>query len=488
MRCCISAAAVVLLMLVPMLRAQEQPVPAPPPAAEPDQAYFGQHIQRSMALLATSSKQRQWPVKVLIYGQSITGSTVLTRMIEAFLRQRYPFAALTLENRSIGGFGADRLVRTMEHDVLPFYPDLLIFHVYGGELTGDLEGIISNVRRYTTADIVIFNHHQNGDGKAELELGPKTIRYLAQKYDCELVDVTAQWPRYLEENHFVPSRMLRDNVHPNPDGLALLTTLIGRHLQFNPLSPSGSGMNTVRWYAAKRPLDEGVADEIVFTGPAWKLDDRGAIGDSPGSGLRLQFEGNRVDAIEAHVKGGVAPGTAKILIDGKPPSQNPRLYALTLPSKGPETWFPCIRRVRSEALPLLEDWTLRITEINADASRIRFQVTGSKTGPDGDGVSWERFVSKSRRVVIESRDWMLADIMKIFKQTAPPAVGYEVKWSVLAQSADTYKPEKTGDAGKVYAITLAQGLTNAVHTIEIVPNGDGPVPIEALQVYRPPLK
>ena len=183
-----------------------------------------------------------------------------------------------------------------------------------------------------------------------------------------------------------------------------------------------------------------------------------------------------------------ATGTAKVLIDGKPPSQNPKLYALTLPSRGPETWFPCIRRVRAGALPLVEDWTMRITEINSDASRFRFQVTGSKTGPDGEGTSWEDFVSKSRRVAIEARDWMLADIMKIFKQTAPPPVGYEVKWSVLPQSTDTYTPAAASDAAKVYATMLAQGLTNGVHTLEIIPNGDGPVPIEAIQVYRPPMK
>ncbi|MCU1232146.1 MAG: hypothetical protein JWP63_113 [Candidatus Solibacter sp.] len=476
------------LIMTVALCAQEPAVPAPPPSPEPNQALFGQHLQRSMALLDTSSKQRRWPVKVLIYGQSITGSSLLTKMIDTFLRQRYPFADITLENRSIGGFGADRLVRTMEHDLVSYYPDLLIFHVYGGERTGDLERIVSNVRRFTTSDIVLLNHHQNGDGKADLEFGPKVLRYLAQKYDCELVDVTANWPRYLEENHFPSTRMLRDNVHPNPDGLALLTTLVGRHLIFNPLSPSPSGMSTVRWYEARRPLEEGGTNEITFTGAPWKSDTEGVIGDAAASALRLQFEGNRIDAVEAHTKAKVVPGTAKILIDGKPPSQNPRLYAVTLPSRGPETWFPCIRRVRFESLPLVEDWTLKITEINEDATRFRFQVAGSKTGPDGEGVSTENFTSRSKRVVIESRDWMLADIMKIFKQKAPPPVGYEVKWSIVAQFTDTWKPEQAADSAKVYATTLAQGLSNGPHTLELIPNGDGPIPVEAIQVYRPPMK
>ena len=152
----IAKSAIPVVLLCAALRAQEPVVPAPPPSPEPNQAFYGQHLQRSMALLDTSSKQRRWPVKVLIYGQSITGSSLLTKMIDTWLRTRYPFAEITLENRSIGGFGADRLVRTMEHDLVPYYPDLLIFHVYGGERTGDIERIVSNVRRFTTSDIVLL--------------------------------------------------------------------------------------------------------------------------------------------------------------------------------------------------------------------------------------------------------------------------------------------------------------------------------------------
>jgi hypothetical protein len=90
------------------------------------------------------------------------------------------------------------------------------------------------------------------------------------------------------------------------------------------------------------------------------LDGEGVIGNSSHSTLKLKFVGSRVDAIAAHVKGLSATGTARVLIDGKPPSTDPHIYAITLPSKGPGTWFPAIRRIDSEKLPLLEDWTLRI--------------------------------------------------------------------------------------------------------------------------------
>lgn len=477
----------ILLIAAGLCRAQESAPPLPPPVDEPQQAFYGGRIQRSMTLLATSSKERRWPVRVLIYGQSITGSTVLTGMIEKFLRERFPYADLQLENRSIGGFNADRLVRTAWHDLYPFYPDLLIFHVYGGEKTGDLERLLSNVRRYTTADIVLFNHHQTRDRKADLEFAPKVFRALSEKYNFELVEISTEWPAYLEKNNLDPARLLRDNVHPNQDGLALLTTFIGRHLRYNPLLPAGSGIEMVRTYEAKRPLEEAL-DEITFGGAPWELDRQGAVGRSPSSPLRLRFEGNRVDIVAAYMKDGPARGTAKILIDGKPPSQDIRAYAVTLPSRGPQTWFPCIRRVTYRSMPLVEDWTLRITEIDATAVRFRFEVTGSKTGPDGAGNSWEPFVSKSGRVVIEPRDWMLADIMKIFKQTTPPPVGYEVKWSVKPMHVDEYRAPETTDPAKVYVETVAQGLTNGPHMLEVVPNGDGVVPIESIQVYRPPMK
>ncbi len=38
-----------------------------------------------------------------------------------------------------------------------------------------------------------------------------------------------------------------------------------------------------------------------------------------------------------------------------------------------------------------------------------------------------------------------------------------------------------------YAVTLAQGLTNAKHTLCLIPNDDGPLVIKAFRVYRPPL-
>lgn len=456
-----------------------------PPSDEPYQAFYGGHIQRAMTLLETSSAEHRWPVRILLYGQSIVGSTDFTRDLDNYFHREFPYADIHLENRAIGGFMADRLFRTAAHDLYPYYPDLLIFHVYGGQDTGDLERIISNVRRYTTADIVLFNDHRQRDHEIS-EASAAYFRFLAAKYDCELVDVSTEWPRYLNEHHLEPREMLRDAVHPNADGYVLLSELIERHLKYNPLFP-GAWVNMVRTYEVKRPLVEGAADEIQLTGEGWTVRDDGAAGTSSNGRLHLGFTGNRVDLIAGHTKDGEKLGTAQILIDGKAPSANPAAIYLTRPSEGPHTWFPAIKRVSHDAPLIPEEWTLRITAINSDATKFSFEVNGSKTGPDGKGTNDKPFRSKSGRVSIDPSDWMLADIMKIFKQTVPPPVGFEVHWSAVPLYVDEYRAMIATEKGHVYATTLTQGIRNGKHTLEIVPNSDGAVPIQSIEVYRPPL-
>ena len=112
--------------------------PAPEPS--PDASFWGSRIQRTMTLLSTSSEKSRNPVKILFYGQSITARS-WWKDVKADLEKRFPHAPLIIENRSIGGHTAPALVRNAVHDLYWFYPDLVVFHVYGGERTGELEQI-----------------------------------------------------------------------------------------------------------------------------------------------------------------------------------------------------------------------------------------------------------------------------------------------------------------------------------------------------------
>ena len=68
--------------------------------------------------------------RVLFYGQSITAQP-WTSVVQKRLIERYPNIDFEFANPAIGGFISTALVRSAEHDLYPWVPDLLIFHVYG---------------------------------------------------------------------------------------------------------------------------------------------------------------------------------------------------------------------------------------------------------------------------------------------------------------------------------------------------------------------
>ena len=53
---------------------------------------------------------------------------------------------------------------------------------------------------------------------------------------------------------------------------------------------------------------------------------------------------------------------------------------------------------------LLEEWTREARKDAANEKLFTLTLSGSKTGPDGEGRSDAKFVSKSGRVVIEPED------------------------------------------------------------------------------------
>jgi len=457
--------------------------PMPAPAA--DEALFGARLIRSATLLATSCPERRWPVKILIYGQSISGSQIFTEQMSAYLKEKFPYADISLENRSIGGFGGDRLIRTAVHDVYTACADLIIFHVYGGEQHGELEQFFTNVRRYTTADILLMNHHLSGNQTEYIPSSYQYLRYIANKYNCELADISTEWMKYLSDNHLKTADLLRDGTHPNRNGNWLLAYLVGRHLQYNPLFP-GEWQNRIQTCFATSAYDHNPDNPLAFKGQPWNITDGVPTGVTKQGTLKLTFYGNRVDVIAGQLQNGKNGGTAHVIIDGKADSDKNLPYAITRPGHGPGTWFPAIKRVSHQSPLLPEKWLLKIDKINPDSTVWFFTVKGSLTGIDGSGRSDQPFVSKSGRVVIDVADYMFTDIKKGFKVMTP--VGFEVNWSVVPLFQSTYNAPVIADKAKMYKTTLVQGLKNGPHTLELIPNGDGSVPVEAFEIHRPPIQ
>jgi len=424
----------------------------------------GAALQRTMTLLATSTPDHRNPVRILFYGQSLTKQD-WARSVANNLRERFPYADLTIANRSIGGYSSPFLIRTLPHDVYAYYPDLIIFHDYGDENL--YEQIIAAIRSHTTAEILL----QSDRASPPPASGPDSAGWherhslewlpgLAQRFGLEWADLWRPWSAYLEQNHLQPADVLRDGAHYTLQGDDMVAQITNRYLVYLPGLASGS-RKMVRSYEIGRDLD-------------WR-----------NGRLKLQFEGNRIDAI-----GGWGNpfhgGEAEVWIDGKRPSQFPELYSLTLPTDTFAVDWPAINRVSFAKPPIVEEWTLRVIESSEGDSRVRFEVIGSRTGPDGQGISTEPFLSKSGRVVIQPEDWAMKRAFDLKHVPTPP--GFEIHWRVEAQFLDTYREERVDDPSREISHTLASGLPNGTHTLELVAKGAFPPVLRALRVYEPPYK
>ena len=193
--------------------------------------------------------------------------------------------------------------------------------------------------------------------------------------------------------------------------------------------------------------------------------------------ITFPFDGTRVDLI------GLAANVS-VRIDGKKPSEIPELYSFTRVSGFPGSSWPCLLKVDSQKPRLAEDWTLAVTEASPDLKTLKFELTGSKTGPDGAGTRAENFVSKSGRVAINTNDWNLDFCYKVFKRTLP--ANHKMKWRAVLNGQDDVKPAGAPAPGIESATTLAHGLPNGKHTLELL--SDSQPTITALRVYRPSMK
>jgi hypothetical protein len=457
-------------------------IPALPPVA--DEATFGRRIQRTMNLLATSTPEKRNRVRILFYGQSITQGMHSREMINV-LRSRFPWAIIDFENRAIGGFGASSLVRVGAHDLYPRDADLLIFHVYGDAKS--LDTIFGNVRRRNSSEILVYTHHYNWVNdpeklKAKLEyLARDTVGWhkLAEKYQMELAPVNRDWPLFFRAHDWGLNEVMGDtvhsNVHHNTAGHALLASLVLRNFRHHPDGPVPFP-DAVKRVAASGVVSKG----------AWQREGEGVRATAKGASLKLSFVGNRVDLLPLPTQ---TPGTARILIDGKSPREFRELYSCTRPSEGPYIWMPAIKRIGfgEKAIPQVESWTLTPLNVDLKKKTLSYRLAGSVTGPDGEGSKAADFVSSSGRIKLSKRDFNIIWPCTYRKKDKLPE-GYTVTWDVRALFVDPWRPAAHADSTYEAPVTLVQGLSNGPHTLEIIANGDGEIPIKALLVRQPPLK
>lgn len=425
-------------------------------ADNPSAAY----IQRTMKMLEASTEENPAQVRVLFYGQSITAQA-WTQLLQKQLAQRYPTVKFEFRNAAIGGYESSVLIRTADHDLYPWYPDLLFFHVYGP--MDKYEEIVKRVRERTSAEIVIWTSHLNivsPDKPTEIntthdERAVK-IRAVAPKYNCLLIDLREKWRKHLADNGLAVKDLLSDSVHLNPQGCELYAKLIGEELVRVPeLGDNPTAAGTITTIAASAP----------------------GVTRGPDGSLTLRFTGNRVVAVSDGT--GAADAKATVLLDGKPMDSVKELWAISRPSVGPAgIWMPAVNNIAFEQPLVEEDWTLTcLPDSTPDGQKIHFRVQGSVTGEDGEGWSTERFVSRSQRAIIEPTDWRIAWTLMYRKATLPE--GFQVTWRSYPLFAREYEPNPAGAR-----TLLVQGCANQAHTLTLVPAG-GALGISGFVVHAP---
>jgi hypothetical protein len=110
-------------------------------------------------------------------------------------------------------------------------------------------------------------------------------------------------------------------------------------------------------------------------------------------------------------------------------------------------------------------------------------LSGSTTGPAGSGRSDQRFVSNSGRVVIEPEDWDVEYVLSL-PNIKPLPSNFTVRWQVVPYYLDAVTPAASQDPSIETSGTVAQGLSNQNHVLEIL--GSGKPPLAAVRVYCPP--
>ncbi|MFV1994839.1 MAG: SGNH/GDSL hydrolase family protein, partial [Verrucomicrobiales bacterium] len=409
-----------------------------------------------MTLLATSTPAKRNHVRILFYGQSVTRNPWWENVADD-LRRRFPYADLEIENRAIGGYGGPVLINTAEFDLYPFYPDLVIFHVWGGVESGHQEKIIRRIRERTTAEVLLWTSNlrwpksvpPDGDPQhpevlssdAKDEAISDLYNRLGKELYCEVADVRGGMQRYLKKHNLVVKDALKDTVHPNKLGNFLIAELVKPHLRYDASLPDEHWNRLVTDIPIDDPRIKHAAD----------------------GSLTLAFEGNRIDAVAASAGG----EKATVLLDGKAPSTFPDLYYHTRPSPTPVAGRPAFNGIGHLSLLQEETWTARILECNLESDILRYEVSGSKTGPDGQGDHKQRFVSNSGRVVIDPDMWMVNWSLRYRNKTLPE--DYQVTWETRPLFVDIWEAPAEMEPSRESSTVLAQGMNNGEHTLKLTP-------------------
>ena len=427
--------------------------------------------------------------RVWAIGSSYTNMLGMGETLIQTIRARFPQAPAIVYKKHVGSsMTFDYMCGWAHHVVLPDPPDLVLIYTIGRP--EDLDRLIGILRSHSTADIIVPSIHwrmrdKRNWGKSEdaADQNVAAIRAVCTKHGVEFVESRREWAEFMAaqgmEVEIDKERgLLKDAVHQSDYGALIINENIGRHFAVCA-QPAYDPAERERRLAAAGGKSIRQGERVERTG-RWRVAGGVLRTSAKGARIKVTFQGNRVDLIARHAAGG---GTADVLIDGKPAGQAEAFFR-TYIQPGPKNAKPK-RGMASDQCPhgvflgkdiVPQRWVITMTD-----DRGHYKLVGSVTGPDGKGRSTEPFTSDSGQIVVPPKLWRRAK-------------GRDGKYSNKTGDTFTFDVVRSAvgevpfasESSSRFREKLVQNMDNRVHTLELVARGDGPIAVEAFDVFEPP--
>lgn len=443
------------------------------------QPHYGENLALTIEKLKNGLDPKR---KLLIWGigSSYTNMLGRVREFDAMVREHWPNAPEIEYKVLVGNSVPWSYIRGWaRHLVAPDQPDVVLTYTIGR--SAELDALLAEIRKSTTADIIVPTIHWRERCRPNWEKGLADapdqniaeVKTICTKYGAEYVENRELWAEYLKKNNLKIEDLIKDSVHQSQYGAEIIRRNIGAHLheaknyRYDPRERE-------RRLAVLAPQSIRAGESVTLTAD-WQKNPPSAETDKKGASIAIKFQGIRCDVIGTALPGG---GTASVKIDGKPADQIPAFFMTYVePAKGNNPGSSPTRDRAPHGVTLgdnvvPQDWTITMTSDDMD-----YTIEGSVTGPDGAGNARELFKSKSGQIVIEPELWR-----------------WDKKGNRINFKGDvfTFKVYRStlGEVGfkgtnERFRAKVAQNLENGQHTLEITANGDGKIAIEAFDVFEP---
>lgn len=433
-----------------------------------------QRLTRTRSLLKSASADHHPVLRVMVYGQSHSVGE-WSNYLAANLRQMYPNARIVITNRAILGFSALLLSRSVNADVIPWQPDLLLLHCMGDNLV-DYHRLYSTIKTQVSCEVLVHADHIQSNGQLNesldiSEIGPDSywvlrnyhwLPELVNQYDFCWADIRTPWREYIFEKGIpYKSLLAADGYHCNDLGHHLTADLISEFFRPDP------------GFVAMDPVNNSKIKTWALTGPNAPVGNQG--------GFRVK--GNRVDVVYDSTPEAQTP-ICEFTVDGKRPEAVQSFYSFDRASPAWWTPWPGNLAATHVSMPVEERWTLMTDSISLNTGQVFFSVEGSVTGKDGSGSNFgQPFVSNSQRLRIVPEAFM-QHLAYVLTLQVPPD-DWKIQFDCVLRAAKSFKPRPSSEAGGESVETLFLSEEESERELKLIARGAALSGIKAIRVYSP---